>query len=99
MPEAVSDFLFGVATPTALSLGAIALIISAFARGWILSKFTVETLIQGYKDLVELHKLRADDFKALYETERKRADVLGEVATLAATILERLPVPSSGDKK
>lgn len=96
MPEIVGEWI-GIASPTALALGTIALLFSAFIRGWVVSKFAVETLIAGYKELVELHKLRADDYKALYETERKRADILGEVAQMSATILERLPVPSSGD--
>jgi len=79
LPEVVSDFLFGVVTPAAFGLSAIALIITSFARGWIVSRFTVETLIQGYKELIEQEKRRADDWKALYFDEKESRILLQQV--------------------
>lgn len=104
MTEAVADFIFGTATPAALGLGAIALIVTSFARGWIISRFTMETLLSGYKLLVEQANQRAEDWKSLYETEKIRADVLHDVAQkmtplaeTTAKILAALPTPSSRD--
>ena len=91
-------------TLSALALAELALIIMAFVRGWIVSKFAVETMLSGYKALVEQANQRADDYKSLYETEKARSDKLEEIVDALAVvgeqqlkILKALPVPNSGD--
>ena len=104
MLDAFPDFVFGTLTPAALALSAVALIITSFARGWIVSKFTVETMLSGYRLVAEQANLRTTDYIVLWEVEKKRADKLEEIVdTLKIVgeqqlkILQALPVPLSKD--
>lgn len=91
LDDPTTIFTWSNLTPVALSLSAIALVITSFARGWIVSKFVVEMLVAAANQ-------RGEDYKALYETEKQRADVLQgiveqltELGTTSAKILEALP--------
>lgn len=94
-----------VLTPSALGLAAIAVILTSFARGWIVSRFTVETMLAGYKELAEQANKRAEDYKEIAERERARADVIEKIATdltvvgeTASRILGALPHNREGGK-
>lgn len=103
MPPEVSDFLLQTATPAAVALSAIALIITSFARGWIVSAFTVTTLLGVYKLLVDQANQRAEDYKEIADIERKRGDVVQEMnikltslVETSAKILAEVSVPRPG---
>lgn len=68
-----------VATPSALSLMAIALIITSFARGWIVSKLTVETLLTVQNLRISEAIQRGDDYRTAWELSEKRADLLQDL--------------------
>lgn len=91
-------------TPITLSLAAISLIITSFARGWIVSRFTVETLLAVQNLRIEEAIKRGDDYKIAWELSEKRGDVLqGMVDSLSGLtvtvnkVLDALPAPRSGD--
>jgi hypothetical protein len=93
-------------TPITLSLGAISLIITSFARGWIVSKFTVESLLSVQNLRIQEAIKRGDDYKTAWELSEQRADVLQAVVDkLTAVgdsvdrILSAIPVPHSEDTK
>lgn len=93
-------------TPITLSLGAISLIITAFARGWIVSKFTVESLLSVQNLRIQEAIKRGDDYKVAWELSEKRADILQElvdkltvVGNSVDKILSAIPVPQTGDNK
>ena len=90
-------------TPITLSLSAIAIIITSFARGWIVSRFTVETLLSVQNLRISEAIKRGDDYKAAWELEQKRAEVLqnlvenlASVGVTVDKILTNLPAPRSG---
>lgn len=94
-----------VATPSALALSAIAIIVLSFVRGWIMSKFAVEQVLQASASLITQSNARADEYKQLYLTEKERGDVLQSVVEelkivgkSTAKILESLP-PITGDMR
>lgn len=92
-----------VATPAALGLSVIALIVMSFVRGWIMSRFTVEQLLTVHRLISDQANLRADFNWKLYETERHRGDVLEKilddlsvVGETQVRILNALPKPTMG---
>lgn len=91
-------------TPISLCLTAIALIITSFARGWIVSRFTVETLLGVQNLRIEEAIKRGDDYKLAWELAEKRADILQKlvvelkvVGESVDKLLNSLPVPHNGD--
>ena len=105
MPELATDFIFGTLTPAALALSAVALIITSFARGWIVSRFTVETLLSVQNLRIAEAIKRGDDYKAAWELSEKRGDVLQAlvdkltvVGDSVDKILTNLPAPQKGDR-
>jgi hypothetical protein len=94
----LGSFFLETVTPISLALGAVALILTSFARGWIVSKATVEIMIKGYEAVSEQSNKRANDFQEMYHTEKERGDILqGIVEKLtvigetSARILDALP--------
>jgi len=93
-------------TPITLSLSAIAVIITSFARGWIVSRFTVETLL-GVQNLRIAEAIkRGDDYKAAWELSEKRGDILqalvDDLTVVGASvdkILSSLPTPQTGGRE
>jgi len=90
-------------TPITLSLASISLIITAFARGWIVSKFTVESLLAVQNLRIAEAIKRGDDYKTAWELSEQRADTLQAlvdkltaVGNSVDKILLALPVPPSG---
>ena len=93
-------------TPITLSLASIALIITSFARGWIVSSFTVGALLQVQNLRIKEAIKRGDDYRLSWELSEKRADILQTVVDKLTTVgdtmnkvLDALPAPKSGDKK
>ena len=91
-------------TPLTLCLASVSLIITSFARGWIVSKFTVESLLSVQNLRIAEAIKRGDDYKAAWELSEQRADTLQSVVDkLTAVgesvdrILTAIPVPRSGD--
>lgn len=92
-------------TPISLSLASISLIITSFARGWIVSRFTVETLLSVQNLRIAEAIKRGDDYKAAWELSEKRGEVLqtlvdtlSVVGTSVDKVLNALPTPSTGDR-
>jgi hypothetical protein len=90
----------------ALSLAAIALIITSFARGWIVSRYTVETMLGGYKGLVDQANIRAADYKEAWELSEAARKLDSEhqakllvYAEAADKVLQALPVTYPGVNK
>ena len=90
-------------TLSALALSAIALIITSFARGWVVAKFVVESIIKVYDLLVTASNKRADDYKEAWElSEAARKLDAAQLASLlvyaetADRILRTIPAPPSG---
>lgn len=102
--EIIDTIVGSPLTPISLSLAAISLIITSFARGWIVSRFTVEQLL-GVQNLRIAEAIkRGDDYKAAWELSEKRGDILqsmvDQLAGVAVTVdkvLTALPAPHSGD--
>lgn len=91
-------------TPITLCLSSIALIVTAFARGWVVSKFQVETLLSIQNLRIDEANKRADDYKTAWELSEKRAEVLQSLVDQLAVvgvsvnkILTALPAPRTGD--
>jgi hypothetical protein len=90
-------------TPITLSLAAISLIITSFARGWIVSRFTVETLLSVQNLRIAEAIKRGDDYKLAWELSEKRADILQKLVDKTTAvgenvdkILSALPLPPNG---
>lgn len=93
-------------TPITLALASIALIITSFARGWIVSKFTVNTLLTVQNLRIQEAIKRGEDYKLAWELSEKRADVLQAVVDKLTgvgdtlnRVLDALPAPKTGDKQ
>lgn len=102
--DVLDGILSSPLTPITLSLAAISLIITSFARGWIVSRFTVETLLAVQNLRIEEAIKRGDDYKTAWELSEKRGEILQElVAKLSVVgvsvdkLLTNLPTPPSGD--
>jgi uncharacterized membrane protein len=79
----------GQLTLSGIALAAIAFIIIALLRGWLVPKNTHE------RELAQADK-RADDYRELYETADKRATLLeDQIGKTVVKILSALPVPDN----
>ena len=92
-------------TPLSLCLASISLIITSFARGWIVSRFTVESLLGVQNLRIEEAIKRGDDYKAAWMLEQERGKVLQQmvdaltiVGVSVDKILTSLPTPRTGDR-
>lgn len=86
-----------------LGITSIGLIITSFARGWIVSKLTVETLLTIQNLRIAEAIKRGDDYKTAWELEVARGetqqtmiDQLAIVAENQVKLLDSLPSPHSG---
>lgn len=69
-------FVWETLTPSALLLGEIALLMTAFFRGWIVAKPTYTEITKLQNSRIEEAIKRGDDYKLAWELSEKRADVL-----------------------
>lgn len=87
-------------TLSGLALASLALVVTSFARGWIVSAFQVRQLLSVQNLRIEEAVKRGDDWQTAYKAEaeahavtRKQVDQLQVVATTVDRILNALPVP------
>lgn len=106
MNDIVATIATSPLTPITLALTSIALIITSFARGWIVSKFTVETLLAVQNLRIQEAIKRGEDYKLAWELSEKRADILQSVVDKLTgvgdtlnRVLDALPAPKVGDKQ
>lgn len=92
-----TTFINPTLTINSLALAVIALVVVSVVRGWLVPRHTHE------RELEQANQ-RAADYKELYQTADKRADILEEVAgdivTVGETmtkVLKALPTPHQND--
>lgn len=92
-------------TPLVLILAMASGIIFSFGKGWLLTPFQINTLIDSQNLRIIEANLRTEDYKSLWEIERKRAEVLADqvalvkpIHELVIKILSSLPSPPTTPK-
>jgi hypothetical protein len=103
MEDVILHILGSPITGASLLLALIAFVIFAFSRGWILVPYQVKLAIDAANSVSEVSNKRADEYKALYLTERERNERLTAalehllpVGENVNRIVEAIPLPAEG---
>jgi hypothetical protein len=68
--------------------GLVLLIGIMIVRGWLTPKVTVNQLVERMQQVVEVHQMRADEWRATAEANQRRADQADQMSTQLLQTLE-----------
>lgn len=99
----VDTILASPLTPITLALTSVAVIIMAFARGWIVSAFQVRQLLNIQNLRIAEANKRADEWKsvsdkkdAVIAAQAQQIELLKSIADNTNRVLAALPAPKGG---